>query len=258
MRIISLSVDGIHQAAHRGLFDWLQGQDAEFICLQDVRAQEPELFAIPGFELDGYFTYVLDSPEKHKDGVVIYTRQQPKALVYGFGLTNGMDVNGRYLQADFEHISVGCLLAPSGLPGEKDQEMKDRFFQDLLSHLHKVTNKRRRYIICGNWRIAHTHDDVENAEAYETETGFLTQERMCIDQLIHQIGYVDAFRMSNSDTDEFSYWPSGEIGKGDGWRTDYQIISGSLAPRVEYAVIYKAKQFSSHAPVIIDYELENL
>ena len=258
MRIISLSVDGIHQAAHRGLFDWLVEQDAEVICLQDVRAQEPELFAIPGFELDGYFTYVLDSPEPHKDGVVIYTRQQPKALVYGFGLTNGMDVSGRYLQADFEHISVGNLLGPVGEAGQKSQEVKDRFFSDLQSHLHKVTNKRRRYIICGNWQIAHTHDDVENADHHETESGFLTNERIWMDQLIHQIGYADAFRLSNTDTDEFSFWPEGEIDEGDGWRTDYQIISGSLASRVEYAVIYTAKQFSSHAPVIIDYDIEEL
>ena len=229
MRIISLSVDGIHQAAHCGLFDWLPGQDAEIICLQDVRAQESELFQIPGFELDGYFTYVLDSPEPHQDGVVIYTRQQPKALVYGFGLTNGMDVNGRYLQADFEHISVGSLLAPAAEAGQPSQQIKDRFFTDLQNHLQKITHKRRRYIICGNWQMAHTHHDIENAANHEAESGFLEHERLWMNQLAQQIGYVDAFRVSNGDHDEFSHWPSGTQGKG-GWLAhrlpDYYPLAG--------------------------------
>ena len=43
MRIISLSVDGIHQAASRGLYDWIAKQDADIVCLQDLRALEPEL-----------------------------------------------------------------------------------------------------------------------------------------------------------------------------------------------------------------------
>jgi exodeoxyribonuclease-3 len=112
MRIISLCVDGIHQAAQRGLYDWLADQDADIICLQDLRAQEYELDGDP-FQLEGYFAYFFDSGIKHYNGVAIYTRQQPKALIYGLGFNTGVDMEGRYLQVDFEQISVGSLLAPS-------------------------------------------------------------------------------------------------------------------------------------------------
>ncbi len=54
MRVISLSVDGIVQAAQRGLFEWLASQDADLICLQDLRALEREIEK-PEFQLDGYF-----------------------------------------------------------------------------------------------------------------------------------------------------------------------------------------------------------
>lgn len=256
MRIINLSVDGIHQAVERDLLTWLADQDAEIICLQDLRASEPAVFNIPGFEIEGYHTYVLDSQHKGVRGVAIYTKSQPKALMYGFGLSNGMDVDGRYLQADFETISIGCLLAPEGTAGEKSQEQKDQFFADFQGYLNKITNKRRRYIICGNWQIAHTHIDVENSDNHDQESGFLLSEQMWLDQLYTQIGYADAFRLANTDRDEFSWWPGGDIEQGDGMRTDYQVISKSLAPTVEYAVIYTAKHFSSHAPVIIDYDLE--
>ncbi|MGV6807885.1 MAG: exodeoxyribonuclease III [bacterium] len=258
MRIINLSVDGIHQAVHRGLLDWLKEQDAEIICLQDLRASEPEVFSIPGFELPGYFCYVLDSPEPHSRGVAIFSRQQPKALMFGFGMSNGMDTDGRYLQADFDHVSVGSILAPTSDGSVEQQEIKDRFFAELQSHLLKVTKKRRRYILCGNWQIAHSMDDVENAEAHLSDPCFLENERLWLNQLFTEIHYLDAFRQYNRDSDEYSYWPQGEIGEGDGWRTDFQVISQSLAKSVEYAVIYKAKTFSSHAPVIVDYDLEFL
>lgn len=89
-------------------------------------------------------------------------------------------------------------------------------------------------------------------------SGFLNHERQCLDQLFNAIGYADAFRLYNKDTDEFSHWPSGEVGEGPGWRTDFQVVSGSLRNRVEYAVLYKAKTFSSHLPVIVDYDMETL
>lgn len=258
MRIISLSVDGIFQASHHGLYDWLAGQDADVICLQDLRAQEPEIADRDEFYLDGYFNYFFDSPKPHTNGVAIYTRQAPKAIVFGFGLPCGEDMDGRYLQADFDNISIGSLLAPTGVAGEPSQEVKDRFFTELQAHLDKVTRKKRRYIICGNWQIAHQSFDLQSPDAHLAESGYLPHERQWLDQLYNEVGYEDAFRRGNSDHDEFSWWPAGVMERGDGWRTDLQVVSKDLARYVEYAVIYKANGFSSHAPVIVDYDIEQL
>ncbi|MCK9469920.1 MAG: exodeoxyribonuclease III, partial [Porticoccaceae bacterium] len=71
-------------------------------------------------------------------------------------------------------------------------------------------------------------------------------------------GYADAFRRGNTDKDEFSWWPSGVLERGDGWRTDLHVVSKDLARLVEYAVMYKANTFSSHTPVIVDYDIEYL
>lgn len=258
MRIISLCVDGIRQAAQQGLFDWLTSQDADIICLQDLQAQEHELEGYPQFELDGYFSYFFGSSTPNANGVAIYTRHMPKALMYGFGFASGEDMNGRYLQADFEHISVGSLLTPMGETGKPSQEIKRKFFEDLQAHLQKITHKHRNYIICGNWNIARSEIDVENPDACREKSGFLISEQQWMNALFGDIGYADAFRRGNTDHDEYSWWPSGEIGQTGGWRVDYQVVSRNLAPKVEYAVMYKAKSFSSHTPVIVDYELENL
>ena len=255
MRIISLCVDGIHQAAQRGLYQWLASQDADIICLQDIQALEYELDG-DEFHLDGYFAYFFDSGDKSQDGVAIYTRYQPKALIYGLGFSSGVDMAGRYLQADFEDISIGSLIAPIAGDDLNSQETKAQFFDDMQAHLHKITRKRRQFIFCGNWGMAHKRIDVENWQNNENLPGFLPQEQQWLDQLYTQLDYSDAFRRANRDNDEYSWWPSGTVGDGDGLRTDYQVVSASLASRVEYGVIYKNKQFSSHLPVIIDYDLE--
>ena len=131
MRVISLSVDGIFQAAQRGLFTWLAGQDADFICLQDLRALEREMEK-PEFQLKGYNAYFFDSGTKHYNGVAIYSRLQPKALIYGLGFASGVDMEGRYLQVDFEQLSIGSLLAPSASSELESQEVKIKFFDDFI------------------------------------------------------------------------------------------------------------------------------
>jgi exodeoxyribonuclease-3 len=125
----------------------------------------------------------------------------------------------------------------------------------LQAHLIKISRKRRDFIFCGNWAIAPDKPDVSDWTVQQEQSGFLLEEQQWMKQLPH-IGYVDAFRQANSDKDEFSWWPSGNIDEGEAWRTDLQIVSTSLKNRVEYAMIYKKQTFSSHLPVIIDYDLE--
>ncbi len=257
MRIISLSVDGIHQAAQRGLYEWIENQDADIICLQDLRALEHELDD-DIFHPKGYFAYFLDSGVKHYNGVAIYTREQPKALIYGLGFSSGVDMEGRYLQVDYEKYSIGSLLAPSAMSETESLEVKISFYEDLQALLHKITRKRRSFIFCGNWAMAHTKADVQNWQKNESSSGFLPHEQKWLNQLYSQIGYVDAFRQVNTDADEFSWWPSGEIGSGDGWRTDFQVVSAPVKRLIEYSTIYKSQTFSSHLPVIIDYDIEEL
>lgn len=255
MRVISLSVDGIHQAAQRGLFEWIAEQDADVICLQDLRALEPELDD-EIFHPKGYFSYFFDSGIKHCNGVAIYTRIQPKALIFGFGFSSGIDMEGRYLQIDYERHSIGSLLVPSAMSEAASLEEKMNFLDDLQALLHKITRKRRHFIFCGNWAMAHKQKDVQNWSDHRDDVGFLPHERQWLEQLFNQVGYTDAFRAVNTDHDEFSWWPSQTLGEGDGWRTDFHAVSEDLAHSVEHASIYTRNQFSSHLPVIIDYDID--
>lgn len=250
MRVISFSADGVREAAKRGFYDWVLGQDADFICVQNLRCAEYDLPNAPFFP-ENYNAYFFDDVGGKENGVAIYCRELPKAIMTGLGFSE-FDMEGRYIQADYGEISVGCLLAPSG-QNEASQARKDEFFSLLGNHLQKVRNKRRKFIICGDWQMAATDIDLQEPEKHQASSGFLPQEREWMAELLES-GYVDAFRRVSSDEPAFTYWP--EDRDSDGWRVDLQIISEELKHNVEFGAVYTGAEFSSHAPVIMDYDID--
>jgi len=253
MRIISFCADGIKQATKLGFFSWVIDQDADIICIQDLRCQEYDLTADVFFP-EGYYGYFFDSPDSI-NGVAIYVKQIPKAIMTGLGFGEH-DMEARYIQADYDTVSIGCLLAPDTGDGSPTSvEAKAVFFEQLGGHLNKIRNKRREFIICGNWQMAHQYADLQDPDNNQDSSGFLPFERQWMDNLYNDLGYVDAFRTVNSDTDEFTWWPNGDRSQ-NGWRVDLQVISNGLRSTVEYGAAYKNKEFSSHAPLIMDYDFE--
>lgn len=254
MRIISFCAEDLRAAAKEGFFDWVLDQDADIICIQDMQCQEYDLQDDVYFPPE-YFAYFLDSPEKNTNGVAIYCRQIPKAIMTGLGFGDN-DIEARYIQADYDKISIGSILAPrASLSEPASLEHKARFFDHLQGHLAKIRNKRREFVICGNWNIAHQKRDVQDWEAHQETPGFTLDERRWMDTLTGELGYSDSFRQYNSDADEFTWWPDGDRSQ-NGWRVDYQIISNGLRPVVEYGAIYKNQVFSNHAPLIMDFDYE--
>ncbi|MGB5326225.1 MAG: exodeoxyribonuclease III [Pseudomonadales bacterium] len=253
MRVISFCAEGIEQAAGKGFYDWMAEQEADVVCIQDIRTEEYKLRDDCYFPT-AYNAYFFDNPDG-SNGVAVYCRALPKAIMTGLGF-NDFDMEARYIQADFERISFGSLLAPfATLDDEKSIARKTQFFQQLHDHLAKIRHKRREFVICGNFQIAHQKQDVQNVEQHSKTLGFTEVERGWLDQMLMNLGYVDAFRAAISDDDEFSWWPDGQIGE-NGWRVDYQIVSQGLRKSIEYASILKNRSFSNHAPVTVDYDYE--
>ncbi|MEK7795896.1 MAG: endonuclease/exonuclease/phosphatase family protein, partial [Pseudomonadota bacterium] len=96
MRVITLNVNGIRSATSKGLFGWLKRQDADIVCVQEVRAQEGDLtdeMRLP----KGYHGYFNCAEKKGYAGVALYTRREPDQVRIGFG-SKEHDDEGRYLQ----------------------------------------------------------------------------------------------------------------------------------------------------------------
>jgi exodeoxyribonuclease-3 len=126
-----------------------------------------------------------------------------------------------------------------------------------MPHLRSLRRRRRSYILCGDWNIAHKAIDLKNWKSNQKNSGFLPEERAWLDELFSDAGYVDAFREVNAEPDQYTWWSNrgASWDKNVGWRIDYQIVSESLRGAAQRAHIYKDRRFSDHAPLIIDYKL---
>ncbi len=256
MRVITVNVNGIRAAARKGFFEWLKKQDADVFCIQETKAQEHQL-EDEMFWPQGYYSYYHDAEKKGYSGVAIYCRQEPDEVITGMGCDE-FDREGRYIEARFDKLSIISLYAPSGSSGEHRQASKDRFLDYFLPHLKSLKRKRREYIICGDWNIAHKQIDLKNWKGNQKNSGFLPHERAWMDSLFGDLKYNDAFREINQEPDQYTWWSNrGQAwDKNVGWRIDYQVTSPKLKGKVKSVSIYKDERFSDHAPLIMDYDLQ--
>lgn len=254
MRIITLNANGIRSAAAKGFFTWMSRQDADVVCLQETKAQEHQL-PKEQFVPPGYHAYFHDAAKKGYSGVAIYARRKPDRIVTGLGWPD-VDAEGRYLQADFANLSVISLYLPSGSSGPERQAVKFDFLARFAPVLQRLRDDGRDYVLCGDWNIAHKNIDLKNWRGNQKNSGFLPEERLWMDTLFGQLGFVDCFRVVNQEAEQYTWWSNrGQAwAKNVGWRIDYQIVTPGLAEKVRAASIYKAQRFSDHAPLTVDYD----
>ena len=255
MRVITLNLNGIRSAHRKGFLEWILGQEADVVCLQETRAQRaqlvPELAQPPQ-----YHAYYHDAEKKGYSGVAIYSRRRPDRVVSGLGWPD-FDAEGRFIQADFGRLSVASLYLPSGTSGEVRQAAKFDFLERFTPVLERMRGSGRDYILCGDWNIAHKEIDLKNWRSNQKNSGFLPEERAWLDQVFGPLGFVDAFRVVDPRPERYTWWSNrGQArAKNVGWRIDYHVVTPGLAGAVSRADIYTAERFSDHAPLTIDYDI---
>lgn len=254
MRIITINVNGIRAAQKKGFFTWLEKQNADVVCLQEIKAQEKQLDE--KFYPQNMQIYYHSAEKKGYSGTAIYCKQKPDNIHF----SDWQDINneGRLIQADFADITVASLYLPSGSSKQERQDFKMEFISKrFLPYLKKLQKNNRKYIFCGDWNIAHKKIDIKNWRANQKNSGFLPEERAWFDKLYYEVGYIDAFREVNQKEAEYTWWSNrGRSWENNtGWRIDYQVISANLKNSVKKASIYKEQRFSDHAPLIIDYDI---
>ncbi|MDK9724050.1 MAG: exodeoxyribonuclease III [Sterolibacteriaceae bacterium MAG5] len=256
MKIVSLNLNGIRSAAAKGMFEWLAGQSADVVCLQELKAQLPDLtdaMRAPA-GLQGWFHC---AEKKGYSGVGIYARRPPLRVVEGIGNAE-FDAEGRYLRADWETLSVISLYLPSGSSSPERQEAKFRFMDFFYPQLDALRREGREIVVCGDWNIAHKEIDLKNWKSNRKNSGFLPEERAWLTRVIDELGWVDVYRRLYPEAggEAYTWWSNrGQAwAKNVGWRIDYQLATPGIAAKAVAAGVYKEQRFSDHAPLTVDYD----
>ncbi|HRP88526.1 MAG TPA: exodeoxyribonuclease III [Edaphocola sp.] len=249
MKIVSFNVNGIRSAMTKGFVDWLAEEQADFVCLQEIKAniEDIDVKAIEGL---GYQTYWFPARKKGYSGVAVFTKQTPEKVNYGNGMEQS-DFEGRVLKLDYPEFSIISAYFPSGSSGEERQSYKYQWLDEFYDYINQLKAEGKPLIVCGDYNICHKAIDIHNPVSNKNSSGFLPEERAWMDKWFEN-KMSDTFRLLHPETkDVYSWWSFRGAARANnkGWRIDYISVSDELKEKVDAASIHPEVRLSDHCPI---------
>ena len=252
MKIISYNVNGIRAALKKGFIDWLVAAQPDVICIQETKAHKDQL-DLEIFENAGYpFHYWYSAEKKGYSGVAVLSKIEPNHVEYGTGIDT-MDMEGRNLRLDFDHLSVMSLYLPSGT-NDNRLDFKLNYMAEFQEYVNSLREEVSNLVICGDYNICHKAIDIHNPVANKNTSGFLPVEREWIGKFIDS-GFIDTFRHFNKEPHQYSWWSyrANSRNNNKGWRIDYCMASEPLNDKLKRAYILPEAKHSDHCPIGVEF-----
>jgi exodeoxyribonuclease III len=251
MKIITYNVNGIRAVLKKGFLEWLKSTEADYVCLQEVKATADQVdFSI--FEELGYHVFWNSAEKKGYSGVAIFAKHEIKKVQKGFDMPK-YDIEGRLLQIETKDFTLMSVYMPSGTTGEVRQGYKYDWLDDFYNYISILKQTTPHLIICGDYNICHKPIDIHNPTKNLNTSGFLPEERAWLDRF-EQSGFIDTFRFFNKEPHHYTWWStrSGAREKNLGWRIDYHFASAPMEGRLKRCTILNKVYFSDHCPVLLE------
>ncbi|MDP3563126.1 MAG: exodeoxyribonuclease III [Methanoregula sp.] len=253
--IVSWNVNGLRQRHARNEFLPQFRNNPDIVCIQEaktLREKIPEEIK----KLYGYQIHCAPVPQGNFTEVMLFSRIKPVSVRYGFG-TPAFDGEGRIIIADFETFVLMNIYFPLGVGPVDTLEHKLAFYDAFLGCAEKIRDAGRPVVICGDFSIAHTDDDVESVKKHAArQTGTTVAEREKLGTLIKR-GYTDVHRMFLQGKGHYTWWPNGfKIPERHlGRRLDYFYANEQAKPFVVDAEILSGVEGSDHCPIQLEINL---
>ncbi|MGC9968473.1 MAG: exodeoxyribonuclease III [Minisyncoccia bacterium] len=246
MKIFTWNVNGIRSIFKTTFRDWLQSNDPDIVCLQEIKADSEEL-AEEFSQIDGYYAYFNSSSlKKGHSGTAVYTKIKPVLVETKLGIER-FDDEGRCLKLIFKDFILFNFYIPNGSRDKHDMPYKLEVYKKLFPVFRSLANKNT--ILAGDFNIAHTELDVYHAKQNQNNTMFTPEEREQITKLL-SLGYVDAFRYKYPEKKSYTWWPymNNLRARDIGWRIDYFFVAKPLEPLIKDAFTQREVLGSDHGP----------
>jgi exodeoxyribonuclease-3 len=256
-RIFSWNVNGVRSAAGKGLFEWLEAESPDILCLQETKAQ-PEQLPKEFFSAAGgaYKAYWASAKRKGYSGTAIYCKKEPRSISF---LGEGeYDDEGRTLIADFGSFVLITAYFPNSQEAGSRIAYKLGFCDAVLKRCDKLVKAGRHVVVNGDFNIAHKPIDLANPKANEGNPGYLPEERAWMDKYTSS-GYVDTFRHFDKEPGRYTWWTvrvKTARENNIGWRLDYHCVDEGLMGAVKSSLIHPAVTGSDHCPVSLELDLK--
>jgi exodeoxyribonuclease III len=232
----------------KGLLEWLQAENPDVLCVQEIKANAADIDTA-AFEALGYTCNWFSAQKKGYSGTGIVSKIAPSKIIFGNGQEQG-DFEGRTIQAFFGDVQIINTYFPSGSSGDDRQAYKMQFLDEYLIWLKTVIKKNKNVIVVGDYNICHKAIDIHDPISNKNSSGFLPEERAWMDTFF-DIGMIDTFREKNTAPHNYSWWSyrANARANNKGWRIDYIATTKSLLTQIQDAFILPNAKHSDHCPI---------
>lgn len=247
--LLSWNVNGVRAAYGKGFLAWLTDLAPEIICLQETKAEKPQLSGDLA-EPSGYHAYWNAASRRGYSGTALLSREAPLLVTFGLG-TAEFDQEGRTIIAQYPDFTLINCYCPHGGRDLSRVAFKLAFCHALLDKCEQLSSQGYTVVLCGDLNTAHKEIDLAHPESNRNKTGFLPEERAWLDE-VTKCGYVDTFRHFFPDlAEQYTWWSSITRARerNVGWRLDYFFVASKALERVTDAFIMPEVTGSDHCPV---------
>ncbi|MCL1836826.1 MAG: exodeoxyribonuclease III [Treponema sp.] len=258
MRIITWNVNGIRAVEKHGFLGWFAKEAPDVLCLNETKA-EPGQLSPKLLELEAggkcYKSWWACAKKKGYSGAAIYSAVPP--LEVRFMGKDEFDDEGRTLIAEFDGFTLITAYFPNSQDAGRRLDYKLAYCAAMLRLCNSLVKNGRRFLLCGDYNIAHTPIDLARPKQNEGNPGYLPEERAWMDKFT-KAGYVDTFRHFHpGEAGHYSWWSyrPGVRERNIGWRIDYNCVDSAFLPKVKYSIIRPEVMGSDHCPVEIELDI---
>lgn len=248
MKLVSWNVNGLRACVGKGFQEYFQRIGADIFCVQETKLQEGQISLEIGGQYERYWNH---AEKKGYSGTAVFSKIKPLSVRYG--MEDDYEPEGRMITLEFATFYLVNVYTPNAkrdltrLPYRLEWE--DRFRRYLLD-----LDRSKPVVVCGDLNVAHEDIDLKNPNSNRNNSGFTAEERGKMTELLNA-GFIDTFRHFYPDlAGAYSWWSymMKVRERNIGWRIDYFLASGRLAPLLRGAAIDKDVLGSDHCPVILE------
>lgn len=248
MKLISWNVNGVRAVAKKGFAEQVKAWNADFICLQETKAQDDEVRQALS-NLNGYEIFSTSAVRKGYSGTGILTRHRPLNVSYGIGIEEH-DQEGRVVTAEYDQFYVLTTYVPNSGSELARLDYRQQWDRDFTGYLAKL-QKKKPVIACGDFNVAHQPIDLARPRENYNKTSGYTQKEIDGMTALLSAGFTDTYRHLRPEEPGYSWWSArfGARQKNIGWRIDYFLVSNPLVSSVADSFIMPDEMGSDHCPV---------
>ena len=247
MKIVSWNVAGFRAVLKKGFDEFFDSVNADVYCIQESKVLKNQF----DYQKDGYEMILNPAEKKGYSGTLVYTRIKPLSVTFGIGIEQH-DHEGRVITMEFDKFYLVNVYVPNV---KRDLSRLDyrMVWEDDFKNYLKTLEEKKPVIVCGDFNVAHTEQDIKNAKANIGNAGFTYEERNKFTDLLAS-GFVDIFRELYPDKVQYSWWSYMGSARANniGWRIDYFITSKSNLKNIKDIQILDKVMGSDHCPLVLE------